>query len=273
MIFTHIKQIILRTGGILLLGSILFQLEQIPFDGFLYGSEPLPSTVAPFRYKILPPPPSSPKESSQTQMTDVQSQPEQQAVSTGNSPPFDPPVSVQPTSAAEPSVDKVKPPQSGAEVKQKKEKKPALSPSKSGTKAASKSGADSRLKSEPLSPKASIISSSSKKILDIALDLTSPSAEMITIVLTGLFPPETQVIEGKIPKIICDFPDVLMDKTIKRVIPINGRYVLEVRTGIHPPPEPKSRVVIELAPNHDYEVEQLFYEKNNRYSMIIREKP
>ena len=81
------------------------------------------------------------------------------------------------------------------------------------------------------------------------------------------------MIEGKTPKIICDFPDVLMDKTVKRVIPINGRYVLQVRTGIHPPPESKSRVVIDLAPNHDYEVEQLFYENNNRYAMIIREKP
>ncbi|MFH0997852.1 MAG: hypothetical protein V1844_20490 [Pseudomonadota bacterium] len=64
-----------------------------------------------------------------------------------------------------------------------------------------------------------------------------------------------------------------MEKTIKRIMLINGRYVMRVRTGIHPPPEPKSRIVIDLAPDHDYEVEQLFYESNNRYSMIIREKP
>jgi hypothetical protein len=271
MIFTRIKQIVLKTGGILLLGSILFQFEQIPLNGILYGSEPLPSTVAPFRYKI--PLPSPPKELSPAATTDVQSQPEQQAVSTRNSLPFDSPILAQPTSAANHSVDKAEPPKSGTGDKQKGEKDPVIAASKTGTKAASKSGAGSRLRSEPLSPKASVVSGSSKKILEIESDLTSPSAEMITIVLTGLFPPEAQVIEGKTPKIICDFPDVLMEKSIKRMIPINGKYVLQVRTGIHPPPEPKTRVVIDLAPNHDYEVEQLFYEKNNRYSMIIREKP
>ncbi|MBI5592404.1 MAG: AMIN domain-containing protein [Deltaproteobacteria bacterium] len=271
MIFTRIKQIVLRTGGILLLGLILFLFEKIPFDGMLYGSEPLPSIVAPFRYKIPPPP--SPKELSPAATTDVQSLPEQQSVSTPNSPPIDPPVLEQPTSADDHSADQVESTQSGTGNQQKGERKPATVAPKTGTKAASKSLAGPRLKNAPLSPKASVIADSSKKILEIESDLTSPSAEMITIVLTGLFPPETQVIEGKTPKIICDFPNVLMEKTIKRMIPINGKYVLQVRTGIHPPPEPKTRVVIDLAPNHDYEVEQLFYEKNNRYSMIIREKP
>ena len=272
MTFTRIKQIVLKTGGILLLGSVLFQFEQFSFDGILYGSEPLPSITTPFRYTI-PPPPASQKELSPTEMTDVHSLPEQQAVSNINSPPFDPPIAAQPTSAADRSTDKLKPPQSGAGDKQKRETESFMAVSKTGIKAASKSGTPSRLKSESLSPKASVIPSSAKKILTIESDLTSPSAEMITIVLTGFFPPEAQVIEGTTPKIICDFPDVLMDKTVKRMIPINGKYVLQVRTGIHPPPEPKTRVVIDLAPDHNYEVEQLFYEKNNRYSMIIREKP
>jgi len=273
MMFTRIKQIVLRTGGILLLGAILFQFEHLPFDGILYGSEPLPSTVAPFRYKIPSPSPPSPEELSPTVMTDIQALPEQQAFSTRKTPPFDPSILEQSTSAADNTANKVEPPQAVAGDKQKEEKKPTMAASKTGTKAASKSGAGSRIKGEPLSPKASANSGSSKKILEISSDLTSPSAEMITIVLTGLFPPEAQVIEGKAPKIICDFPDILMEKTIKRMIPINGKYILQIRTGIHPPPEPKSRVVIDLAPNHDYEVEQLFYEQNNRYSMIIREKP
>jgi hypothetical protein len=272
MTFIRIRQIVLKAGGILLLGSILFLFEQIPFDVILYGSEPLPSTVAPFRYKIPPPPPPSTKELSPTG-PDVQSQPEQQAVSTENSPHVDPAVLEQPTTMVDPSADKVEPAQSDAGDKQKKEKKSAMAVSKTATKTASGSIAGTHLKSEPLSPKDSVNTSSFKKILEIVSDLSSPSAEMITIFLTGQYPPQTQVIEGKTPKIICDFPDVLMDKTIKRMIPINGKYILQVRTGIHPPPEPKSRVVIDLVPDHDYEVEQLFYEKNNRYSMIIREKP
>jgi hypothetical protein len=132
-------------------------------------------------------------------------------------------------------------------------------------------GADSQLKSAPPSGKDAV--HASKRMLQIESDITSSSAETISIVLTGPYPPKPLVIEGNAPKIVCDFPDVLMEKTIKRVIPVNGKYVLQVRTGIHPTPEPKTRVVLDLAPNHDYEVEQLFYEKDNRYSMIIREKP
>jgi hypothetical protein len=275
MAFNRVKQIILRSGIVLLL-LVFFQFEPAPFDGILYGAEPLTSDVAPLRYKIPSPPPPS-KESPPTEITDVQPVPEQQAVSNsnGNSLPFDPPVLAQPTPIVEPSADKVQPPQSGAGDKQKGERKSGIGykqqkEERKSAMSAPKPGSDS--KSEPLSLKSSVISGSSKKILDIESDIKSTTAEMITIVLTGLFPPEAQVIEGKTPKIICDFPDVLMEKTIKRVIAINGRYILQVRTGIHPPPEPKSRVVIDLAPNRDYEVEQLFYEQNSRYSMIIREK-
>jgi hypothetical protein len=131
-------------------------------------------------------------------------------------------------------------------------------------------GASSHLKNSPPSQKESGVSAG--KILSINSDITSPSGEIINIVLTGNFPPEAQVIEGDIPRIYCDFADVRMEKTILRTIEVNGKYVLRVRTGIHPPPEPKTRVVLDLVPNHDYEVEQLFYEKENRYSIIIREK-
>lgn len=113
---------------------------------------------------------------------------------------------------------------------------------------------------------------SSKKILEIDSDVTSSSAEIVNIVLTGPFPPEAQVIEGDTPRIFCDFPDVKMDKTIMRTIGVDGKYILRIRTGIHPPPEPKIRIVLDLTPNHDYEVEQFFFEKDNRYSIIIREK-
>lgn len=132
-------------------------------------------------------------------------------------------------------------------------------------------GAGSQLKSGSPSQKVSGISS--KKILEINSDITSSSGEIINIVLTGSYPPEAQVIEGDAPRIFCDFPDVRMEKNVKRTIGVNGKYVLQIRTGIHPPPEPKTRVVLDLVPEHDYEVEQLFFEKENRYSIIIREKP
>jgi hypothetical protein len=131
-------------------------------------------------------------------------------------------------------------------------------------------GANPHLKKAQTSQKDS--AASSRKILAIDSDITSPSGEIINIVLTGNFPPEAQVIEGDIPRIYCDFPDVRMEKTVNRTIGVNGKYVLQIRTGIHPPPESKTRVVLDLVPHHDYEVEQLFYENENRYSIIIREK-
>ena len=132
-------------------------------------------------------------------------------------------------------------------------------------------GAGAQLKNGSHSQKDSGISS--KKILEIDSDITSSSGEIINIVLTGPYPPNAQVIEGDMPRIFCDFPDVRMGKNIQRTIGVNGKYVLQIRTGIHPPPEPKTRVVLDLVPNHDYEVEQLFFEKDNRYSITIRKKP
>ncbi len=111
-----------------------------------------------------------------------------------------------------------------------------------------------------------------RRILNIQTDNSSAGSESIQIVLTGFFPPETQVIEGETPKIICDFPNVRMDRHIQRDIAVNGKFIQQIRTGIHPPPESKSRIVIDLVPQHDYEVEQLYYQKDNIYSMVIREK-
>jgi hypothetical protein len=131
-------------------------------------------------------------------------------------------------------------------------------------------GAGPHSKSAPHSQKDS--NASSKKILAINSEITSSSDEIINIVMTGNFPPNAQVIEGDTPRVFCDFPDVRLENTIQRTIAVNGKYVVQIRTGIHPPPEPKSRIVLDLVPNHDYEVEQLFFEQENRYSLIIREK-
>ncbi len=112
-----------------------------------------------------------------------------------------------------------------------------------------------------------------KKILQIHSNHSEQSEERVTIILTGFFPPQTHVIEGNEPRIICDFPDVRMEKNIQRLIDVSGRYVKRIRTGIHPSPNPKTRVVLDLVPEKDYEVEQLFYEKGNTYTLVIRPKP
>jgi hypothetical protein len=57
-------------------------------------------------------------------------------------------------------------------------------------------GANPHLKKAQTSQKDS--AASSRKILAIDSDITSPSGEIINIVLTGNFPPEAQVIEGDI---------------------------------------------------------------------------
>ena len=111
-----------------------------------------------------------------------------------------------------------------------------------------------------------------RKILDIQTHDSSKDSESIQIVLSGFFPPETQVIEGEAPKIICDFPNVWLERNIRRVIPVNGKFVQQIRTGVHSPPKSRSRIVIDLAPQHNYEVEQVYYQKDNIYSMVIREK-
>lgn len=249
------KQAIWKFLEIIVLSICLF--IPIQLDSIVIGSEKLPAKDSlpasdVLRFKIEPPPLLDKKPHNVKK--DLQSQPEDKPISgiTQESLPI--PKAVEPVLQPKGKTPK--------RIKQK---------SKESSKTVSKPVTRPK-DSSPVSqsPESSI---SSKRILQILSDNSDQSEERITIVLSGFFPPETNVIEGGEPRIVCDFLDVRVEKNIQRLIDVRGRYVMQIRTGIHPPPNQKTRVVLDLVPEKDYEVEQLFYEKKNAYTLIIRQKP
>ena len=90
--------------------------------------------------------------------------------------------------------------------------------------------------------------------------------------LNGPFHPQTMVIEGKKPRVVCDFPDADLASDIGGSIEVNNGIVEKIRTGIHKRPKFKVRVVLDLVPERNYEIGQFFFEKENYYVLVIKAK-
>lgn len=77
-------------------------------------------------------------------------------------------------------------------------------------------------------------------------------------------------IEGKSPRVVCDFHDTAFSKDVSPVIETDGTFIRRIRIGIHPPPEAKTRAVLDLNPDLDYNIQQLFSKKAGRFSIVVQ---
>ena len=85
-------------------------------------------------------------------------------------------------------------------------------------------------------------------------------------------PPKTFAIEGKKPRLICDFIGLKLDKKVKRLIKVDGGMIKAIRVGIHLSLTPKNRVVLDLRPDQDYEIRQAFFVDENIYAVVLHLK-
>lgn len=106
---------------------------------------------------------------------------------------------------------------------------------------------------------------------DIRMESDGKVAETVTFDLNGFHPPDTFALEEDgLLKIVCDFTGVLPAESLGRVLPMDGQWIQQVRLGIHQTPEPKVRAVVDLSPEQEYGVEQVFYRETGRYVLTIR---
>ena len=124
--------------------------------------------------------------------------------------------------------------------------------------------------SPPLHVPESVAAADNRLIRDIRIDLSPDGAEKAIFELSGFHPPETFVLEETTPKIVCDFYDLSPGKDMRRRIDVGGTLIQRIRTGMHSGDRPKLRVVVDLASNQDYEVEQVFYKQQNLYILTIK---
>ena len=107
-------------------------------------------------------------------------------------------------------------------------------------------------------------------LLDVSYESTANDSEMVLFKLNDFYPPIVFGIEKGNPRVVCDFLDTMLASDVPPVIQTNGVFVRKIRTARHPSPE-KVRVVLDLVPNKNYDLQQVFFKEDNLFVIIISE--
>ena len=103
---------------------------------------------------------------------------------------------------------------------------------------------------------------------ELRFEKASPQEEMIRIAVRDFAPPKLFAIEGDNPRVVCDFLGAGLAGTVKTQRTVDGRYIKRIRVGIHRDPT-KTRVVLDLAPEHDYDVRQMYVKDQEIFILAI----
>ncbi|GAB6191556.1 AMIN domain-containing protein [Desulfocastanea catecholica] len=107
-------------------------------------------------------------------------------------------------------------------------------------------------------------------ILEISFDDSSGKGEMALFRLNDFFPPTVSAIEKSSPRVFCDFMATDIGPEVDKFIATNGQYIERIRTvRLHDPEQ--VRVVLELSPDRDYELHQVFFRNDNLFVLIVNE--
>lgn len=111
-----------------------------------------------------------------------------------------------------------------------------------------------------------------REIKAIRPEVAAKDVAKVIFELNGPFPPETMIVEGEKPRVVCDFFDARLASDIGDSIEVNNGIVEKIRTGMHKWPKSKVRVVLDLVPERNYEVDQIFFEKENYFVLVVKAK-
>ncbi|WP_456387443.1 AMIN domain-containing protein [Desulfolithobacter sp.] len=103
-------------------------------------------------------------------------------------------------------------------------------------------------------------------LIGVEFDTSRSRGEMILFKLNGFYPPRVFGIAEGLPRVVCDFKDTRLDKSVQRLIKANGRYVKSIRTGRH---EDRIRVVLDLKQGNNYDLQQVFFKEDNLFVLIV----
>lgn len=109
-----------------------------------------------------------------------------------------------------------------------------------------------------------------KEIKEISVKFMQQGEERVVFLLNGFHPPHMFALEGESPKVVCDFFEARLAKGVKRHFEVNGTHIKQIRIGIHRDVNPKVRVVLDLAPDHNYDVQQIFLKEKHLYTVIVK---
>jgi hypothetical protein len=102
----------------------------------------------------------------------------------------------------------------------------------------------------------------------IEFDPKSNRGEMISFKLNGFNPPVVFGIEEDVPRIVCFFKNTSAGSELSDMLDINGQYVTNIKVGKYKNPD-NIRVVLELVPGNNYDLQQIFFKDDQIFMMII----
>lgn len=104
---------------------------------------------------------------------------------------------------------------------------------------------------------------------DIQFEPDSPRGELVKLKLNGFYPPVLHNVESGTPKVICEFSKLDVAPGLEGQIKGRGRLVKSIRVdkSLH---GGSVNIVVELAPNYHYDLQQLFFKQENIFALIVR---
>ena len=110
---------------------------------------------------------------------------------------------------------------------------------------------------------------STKPVLySIEFDKDANRGETINFKLNTFNPPVVFGIEEDTPRIVCFFKDTSAGPELGETIAAQGRFVKGIQVGKYSNPD-NVRVVLDLVPNLNYDLQQVFFKEENMFMIII----
>lgn len=110
------------------------------------------------------------------------------------------------------------------------------------------------------------------QLLEVSFDDSSNRGEMVLFHLNDFFPPTVSAIEKNNPRVLCDFPNMRLSGDVQKMINAGGKYVKSIRTAYHADKD-EVRVVLDLFPDRNYDLQQVFFKNDNLFVLIVNELP
>lgn len=128
--------------------------------------------------------------------------------------------------------------------------------------------AEKIVKQEPVSAKRPLLLV--PQILKISFDNSSNKGEMVLFHLNDFYPPAVSAIERGKPTVLCDFTDAKIHAEVNKDLVVQGKYVERISAVEMNNPN-KVRVTLELVPDKDYDLQQVFFKNDNLFVLIVNE--
>jgi len=104
---------------------------------------------------------------------------------------------------------------------------------------------------------------------EIRFKKVSDSQEKVFFLLSGFYPPEIFGLKGENPRVVCDFFNIRLGDVLPGEIDTNGALIHSIRVGVHEASPPKVRVVLDLAPDRDYDIQQEFFQEERVFLITV----